>query len=109
MRSEICGDFIRGVAGRTADLDGSHLDTVRMQEAFDGILGVVLAAGLVESLNGLKLPFGIEVIAFRKKKECGSEFHSSEAGALVGRVDEELLNHKDERGISVRRRFRISG
>src|SRR5260370_41563800 len=43
---------------------GSHLDAVANAGAFDGILGVVLAVGLVESLEGRKLPFGIEVIGF---------------------------------------------
>ncbi len=35
---------------------GSHLDTVPSAGAFDGILGVVLGIGLVESLNGRRLP-----------------------------------------------------
>src|SRR6202049_1277340 len=49
-------------------LMGSHLDTVANAGAFDGILGVVLAAGLVESLEGRKLPFGIEVIGFSEEE-----------------------------------------
>src|SRR5260370_15755744 len=53
-------------------LMGSHLDTVPNAGAFDGILGVVLAAGLVASLNGLKLPFWIEVIGF--SEEDGVQF-----------------------------------
>jgi len=90
-------------------LMGSHLDTVPNAGAFDGILGVVLAAGLVESLNGLKLPFGIEVIGFSEEEgvRFGVPFIGSRA--LVGRVDEELLNHKDERGISVRKAIQDFG
>src|ERR1700676_5200120 len=41
-------------------LIGSHLDTVPNAGAFDGIFGVMLAIGLVESLGSRKLPFGIE-------------------------------------------------
>jgi len=84
-------------------LIGSHLDTVPNAGAFDGILGVVLAVSLVESLRGLKLPFGIEVVGFSEEEgvRFGVPFIGSRA--LVGRVDEELLGRKDANGISVRK------
>lgn len=84
-------------------LTGSHLDTVPNAGAFDGILGVLLAIGLVESLHGMKLPFGIQVVGFSEEEgvRFGVPFIGSRA--LVGRVDEELLGRKDESGISVRR------
>jgi allantoate deiminase len=84
-------------------LIGSHLDTVPNAGAFDGILGVVLAVGLVESLQGLKLPFGIEVLGFSEEEgvRFGVPFIGSRA--LVGRLDEELLGRKDANGISVRK------
>jgi allantoate deiminase len=90
-------------------LFGSHLDTVPNAGAFDGILGVVLAVGLVESLDGRKLPFGIEVIGFSEEEgvRFGVPFIGSRA--LVGRVDEELLGRKDERGISVRKAIQDFG
>src|SRR5260370_500776 len=74
---------------------GSHLDTVPNAGAFDGILGVVLALGLVESLEGRKLPFGIEVIGFSEEEgvRFGVPFIGSRA--LVGSVDEELLWRED--------------
>src|SRR5713101_6740831 len=88
---------------------GSHLDTVPNAGAYDGILGVVLAVALVESLDGMKRPFGIEVIGFSEEEgvRFGVPFIGSRA--LVGRVDEELLNHKDERGISVRKTIQDFG
>jgi len=84
-------------------LIGSHLDTVPNAGAFDGILGVVLAIVLVESLEGLRLSFGIEVCGFSEEEgvRFGIPFIGSRA--LVGRVDEELLGRKDEHGISVRK------
>ena len=90
-------------------LIGSHLDTVPNAGAFDGILGVVLAVGLVESLQGRKLPFGIEVVAFSEEEgvRFGVPFIGSRA--LVGRVDEELLGRKDEHGISVRKAIQDFG
>ena len=57
-------------------LVGSHLDTVPNAGAFDGILGVVLAAALVDSLEGLKLPFGVEVVGLLDDDPApGSEVH----------------------------------
>jgi allantoate deiminase len=70
---------------------------------------VVLAVGLVESLEGRKLPFGIEVIGFSEEEgvRFGVPFIGSRA--LVGSVDEELLGRKDERGISVRKAIQDFG
>jgi len=85
MRLEICVDFtreLRRVPPRI--LIGSHLDTVPNAGAFDGILGVVLAIALVESLHGLKLPFGMEVVGFSEEEgvRFGVPFIGSRA--LVG-------------------------
>jgi allantoate deiminase len=83
-------------------LIGSHLDTVANAGAYDGILGVVLAIGLVEELGGRRLPFAIEVVGF--SEEEGMRFATPFIGsrALVGRLDQELLGVLDARGISVR-------
>jgi allantoate deiminase len=90
-------------------LVGSHLDTVPNAGAFDGILGVVLAIGLVKSLEGMKLPFGIEVVGFSEEEgvRFGVPFIGSRA--LVGRVDDELLGRKDEQGVSVRKAIQDFG
>jgi allantoate deiminase len=81
---------------------GSHLDTVPDAGAYDGVLGVVLAAGLLEALGSKRLPFGIEVVGF--SEEEGVRFAAPFIGsrALVGRLDEELLGRKDGSGVSVR-------
>lgn len=81
---------------------GSHLDTVPNAGAYDGVLGVVIAVALLESLQGRRLPFAIEVAAFSEEEgvRFGTPFIGSRA--LVGRLDEELLNRQDSNGISVR-------
>jgi len=81
---------------------GSHLDTVPNAGAFDGVLGVVIAVALLESLEGRRLPFGIEAVGFSEEEgvRFGTPFIGSRA--LVGRLDEELLNRQDTNGISVR-------
>jgi len=81
---------------------GSHLDTVPDAGAYDGVLGVVLAVSLLETLEDRKLPFAIEVIGFSEEEgiRFGTPFIGSRA--LAGRVDDELLNRTDTNGVSVR-------
>ena len=81
---------------------GSHLDTVPNAGAYDGVLGVVLAVALLEALDGRRLPFGIEIVGFSEEEgvRFGTPFIGSRA--LTGRLDLELLECRDSRGISVR-------
>ena len=81
---------------------GSHLDTVPNAGAYDGPLGVLLGVALLEALGGRKLPYAIEVIGFSEEEgvRFGVPFIGSRA--LIGRVDDTLLNTKDACGISVR-------
>jgi allantoate deiminase len=81
---------------------GSHLDTVPNAGAYDGALGIVLAVALLELLEGRHLPFAIEVVGFSEEEgvRFGTPFIGSRA--LVGRLDEDLLNHQDANRISVR-------
>jgi allantoate deiminase len=82
-------------------LIGSHLDTVPNAGAYDGILGVVLPLALLSALNGRKFPFAIEVVGFSEEEgvRFGAPFIGSRA--LVGTLDEDLLNRQDAHGISV--------
>jgi allantoate deiminase len=90
-------------AGAPILLVGSHLDTVPNSGAYDGVLGVALAVSLLESLDGRRLPFGIEVVGLSEEEgvRFGVPFIGSRA--LVGRLDEELLCLQDARGVSVRK------
>lgn len=83
-------------------LIGSHLDTVPNAGRYDGILGVVLAIALVESLEQRTLPFAIEIVGF--SEEEGVRFRTPFIGsrALVGRLDDSVLSVRDADGISVR-------
>jgi allantoate deiminase len=84
-------------------LVGSHLDTVPNAGAYDGVLGVTLAVSLLEALHPRRLPFGIDVVGFSDEEgvRFGVPFIGSRA--LVGRLDEELLNVQDGDGVSLRR------
>jgi len=96
------GFYSGGEANAPRLLIGSHLDTVPKAGAYDGILGVMIAVSLVDSLQGQKLPFAIEVIGFSEEEgvRFGKPFIGSRA--LVGRLDEETLNCQDADGVSVR-------
>lgn len=84
-------------------LIGSHLDTVPNAGAYDGVLGAVLAVALLEELHGRRLPFAVEVVGFSEEEgiRFGTPFIGSRA--LVGRLDQGLLDLRDVRGVSVRK------
>ena len=96
------GFYAAAQSGSPRLLIGSHLDTIPNAGAYDGVLGVLLAIALLESLQKRKLPFAIEVIGFSDEEgvRFGKPFIGSRA--LVGRLDEQLLNCRDANGISVR-------
>lgn len=83
-------------------LIGSHLDTVPNAGCYDGILGVVLGVAVLQAVQGKELPFAIEVIGFSEEEgiRFGKPFIGSRA--LVGRVDDQLLDAEDSGGESVR-------
>jgi len=88
---------------------GSHLDTVPNAGAFDGPLGVLLPVALLEQLEGERLPFAIELVAF--SEEEGVRFATPFIGscALVGNYDEEFFNRRDANGISIRQAIQEFG
>jgi allantoate deiminase len=90
-------------------LIGSHLDTVPNAGAFDGILGVVLAVALLQALERRRLPYAVEIVGFSEEEgvRFGIPFIGSRA--LVGRVDENLLDTRDANGISVRQAIAAFG
>jgi allantoate deiminase len=105
---------LRGVySPRNADaphlLIGSHLDTVPNAGAYDGVLGVILGLALIEALDGRKLAFGLELIGFSEEEgiRFGVPFIGSRA--LIGRVDEELLNCRDSTATTVMEAIRAFG
>jgi len=88
---------------------GSHIDTVPRAGAFDGVLGVVLAIALIENLEGHKLPFHIEAVAFSEEEgvRFGVPFIGSRA--LIGDIGDDLLATRDPDGISVREAIQAFG
>ncbi len=82
-------------------LIGSHLDAVPDAGPYDGVLGVVLGIALIEALDGQRCPFEIEVAGF--SEESGQRFGTAFLGsrALLGRIDERLLEARDHNDITL--------
>lgn len=81
---------------------GSHLDTVPNAGKYDGMLGVLLGIEVAASLQGEKLPFGLEIIGF--SDEEGVRFKTPFLGsrAVAGRFDPNFLELRDAQGTSMR-------
>lgn len=82
---------------------GSHLDTVIDGGKYDGMLGVISGIEVVNALNenDKRLDHPIEVIGFCDEE--GVRFHSTFLGskAIAGTFLEEMLEVKDESGMSL--------
>ena len=85
-------------------LTGSHYDTVRNAGKYDGRLGIFVPMACVRELHrqGLRLPVGIEVVAFAEEE--GQRYPATFLGssALVGDFAPEWLTQTDAEGISMR-------
>jgi allantoate deiminase len=92
----------RGEQNSRRLLLGSHLDTVPSAGAYDGVLGVCIALAIIEGLQGVNLPFDVEVLGF--SDEEGVRFRVPLMGSLaaVGRFDPALLGLRDSSGYTVR-------
>jgi allantoate deiminase len=113
VRIDAAGNFRATYAANPSSaprlLLGSHLDTVPNAGCFDGILGVVLAVAIFEALASRRLPYAIEIVGFSEEEgvRFGVPFIGSRA--LVERLDDDLLNLQDARGISVRKAIQDFG
>ncbi len=79
----------------------SHIDSVRDGGRYDGPLGIMLGIEAVAALQGRRLPFAIEVIAFGDEE--GSRFPAAmlTSRAVAGALDASALDMVDAHGVSV--------
>ena len=82
-------------------LIASHLDTVPAAGKYDGILGVMLGLSLVESLQGRRMPFAIEVIGFSDEEGVRYGFPFIGSRALTGELEQSHLHALDADGIAL--------
>ncbi|MED5699633.1 allantoate amidohydrolase [Enterobacter ludwigii] len=99
----ICGRYEGEQEGAPAVLLGSHLDTVRNAGRYDGMLGVLTAIEVVDSLHqqGKRLAQAVEIVGFCDEE--GTRFGITLLGsrALTGTWPVGWLDTCDARGISV--------
>ncbi len=113
VRIDAVGNLIGHYPGQTPEapllLMGSHVDTVRDAGPYDGPLGVMLALALVKGLEGQRLPFALEVIAFSEEEgvRYGVPFLGSKA--VAGRFEAGFLKLRDAEGQTVEGAIRAFG
>lgn len=113
VRLDGIGNLIGRYQGQSPEapafLLGSHLDTVRDAGKYDGPLGVMLGLALVRGLQGRRLPFALEVIAFSEEEgvRYGVPFLGSRA--VTGTFDPAYLKLKDAGGATVEQAIRAFG
>ncbi|WP_300005746.1 allantoate amidohydrolase [uncultured Cedecea sp.] len=99
----ICGRYEAEQEGAAAILLGSHLDTVRNAGRYDGMLGVLTAIEVVQSLHnqGRRLAKAIEIVGFCDEE--GTRFGITLLGSrgLTGSWPESWLEQVDAQGVSV--------
>ena len=99
----ICGRYEGAQEGAQAVLLGSHLDTVRNAGRYDGMLGVLTAIEVVDSLHqqGLHLAPAIEIVGFCDEE--GTRFGITLLGSrgLTGTWPQDWLEKTDASGISL--------
>ena len=92
-------------------LTGSHYDTVRNGGKYDGRLGIFVPMACVRELQraNLRLPFGIEVVAFAEEEGQRYKATFLGSGALAGQFDPRWLNQSDADGITMREAMTHAG
>ncbi len=82
-------------------LTGSHYDTVRNGGKYDGRLGIFVPMLCVKQLavQGRRLPFGVEVVAFAEEEGQRYKATFLGSGALTGHFNPAWLEQSDQGGI----------
>lgn len=107
----LIGRYDGGDDGTPVLLLGSHLDTVHDAGRYDGVLGVLVAIAVVESMNAARrrprMP--LEVVAFADEE--GARFGTAFLGSsvLAGRFDADDLRRLDAQGVSLEEAIREFG
>jgi len=107
----ICGRYEGEQEGAPAVLLGSHLDTVRNAGRYDGMLGVLTAIEVVDSLHQQekRLAQAIEIVGFCDEE--GTRFGITLLGSrgLTGTWPESWLDKCDANGVSVAQAMVLAG
>ncbi|MGC5327241.1 Zn-dependent hydrolase [Brevibacillus sp. SYSU BS000544] len=114
VREDAIGNLIGrkegSLAGASAVLIGSHLDSVPMGGNFDGPLGVLAGVEVLQTMNeqGITSDHPIEVIAFTDEEGGRFQFGMIGSRALAGTLTNAHLQNTDRDGISIESAMRES-
>ena len=89
-------------AGAPTLLLGSHLDTVRDAGRYDGMLGVLVALAVVESVRERSgPPFALEVLGFADEEGVRYGIAYLGSSVVAGTFDRSALDRRDADGIAM--------
>ena len=89
-------------AGAPTLMFGSHLDTVRDAGRYDGMLGVLVALAVVESVRERSgPPFALEVLGFADEEGVGYGTAYLGSSVVAGTFDRSALDRRDADGIAM--------
>jgi len=102
--ANIWGKFEGSAINNSTIVIGSHLDTVPNGGKFDGVLGVLVAKEIIQTLidHKVKLKHNLEIVSFTAEES--NEFNYSTMGsrAFAGKFTEaELIEAVDSKGIKL--------
>lgn len=102
--ANVIGHYEGTTPNSAALLLGSHIDTVIDAGRYDGTLGVLAGIAAVEELarRGERLAHAIEVVAFGDEEGVRFPTRLLTSRALIGAVDEAMLDIADLDGVTVR-------
>ncbi|MGM0823509.1 MAG: allantoate amidohydrolase [Pseudomonadota bacterium] len=107
----LVGRCPKALSGEPTLIMGSHQDSVVEGGKYDGMLGIAVPLVALEALRhaGVRLPYGVEVVAFGDEE--GVRFPTTLVGsrALAGTTDPQQLEARDKHGISLREALRSFG
>ena len=107
----VVGRYKPATEGGKYLLTGSHYDTVRNGGKYDGRTGIFVPMACVRELHrqNVRLPFGIELVAFAEEEGQRYKATFLGSGALVGDFDPAWLTQQDADGITLRAAMEHAG
>jgi len=107
----VVGRYHPAETGAKYMLTGSHYDTVRNGGKYDGRLGVFVPMACVRAWAsaGIRLPVGLEVVAFAEEEGQRYKATFLASSALVGDFDPAWLDQQDAGGVTMRQALRAAG
>jgi beta-ureidopropionase / N-carbamoyl-L-amino-acid hydrolase len=103
---------IPGEDGLPAIMSGSHADSVRQGGNYDGILGVLTALEVAETIVTDKIPHRHPITVVVWTNEEGARFEPAmmSSGVITGKFDKEkMLASKDTEGVTFKEALEASG